>query len=95
MGLRKKIIACPAVIGKAVRITQAEVTKIKYQRRFVQTLNFNPQRNANRYVKQGEGLILLPAPNSYFFKGEENHGKEKPATKKPASKAKVKLYMSA
>ena len=28
-GLRKRIIACPAVIGKAVPITQAEVTRKK------------------------------------------------------------------
>jgi hypothetical protein len=28
-GLRKKIIACPQVIGKAVLITQAKVTKKK------------------------------------------------------------------
>jgi len=28
-GLRKKIIACPQVIGKAVPITQAEVTRKK------------------------------------------------------------------
>jgi hypothetical protein len=37
-GIRKNIIACPAVIGKAVPITPAEVTKKKYQKRFGQIL---------------------------------------------------------
>jgi hypothetical protein len=37
-GIRKNISACLAVIGKVVLITQAEVTKRKYQRRFGQIL---------------------------------------------------------
>ena len=37
-GTRKIIIACPAVIGKAVPITPVKVTKKKYQKRFGQIL---------------------------------------------------------
>jgi hypothetical protein len=45
MGIRKKIIACQAVIGKVVLITQAEVTKKKYQRKFDPILNYNSSNN--------------------------------------------------
>ena len=40
-GVRKKIIACPQVIGKAVLITQAEVTMKKHQRGFGQILTYD------------------------------------------------------
>ena len=40
-GVRKRIIACPQVIGKAVLITQAKVTGKKYQRNFVQILIYD------------------------------------------------------
>jgi hypothetical protein len=39
--VRKRIIAYPQVIGKAVLITQAEVTRKKYQRRFGQILIYD------------------------------------------------------
>jgi hypothetical protein len=41
MGMTEKINVCQAVIGKAVLITQAEVMRKKYQRRFGQILNYN------------------------------------------------------
>jgi hypothetical protein len=46
-GMTGKINAYQAVIGKAVLITQAEVTRKKYQKKFGQTLIYNFFRRFN------------------------------------------------
>jgi len=47
--IKEKVFVCPQVIGKAALITQAEVTKKKYQRNFGQTLTYRQNVNGMKY----------------------------------------------